>query len=67
MSASFELMHTPDKRVKNTLNVNKKVREKRDDIYCFFSPKAESPLFSVNSHNTFTTERRPKEREKMKN
>ncbi len=65
MSASFEIMHTPDKRVKNTLNV--KVREKRDDIHCFFSPEAESPLSSVNSHNTFTTERRPKEREKMKN
>lgn len=61
-------MHTQDKRVKNTLNVKKKgERKKSDDIHCFFSPEAESPLSSVNSHNTLTTERRPKERGKMKN
>jgi len=38
------------------------VRKKRVDIHCFFSPEAESPLSSMNSHNTLTTEKRQRER-----
>lgn len=62
----LELCTHKKKRVENRLNVKggkKKVRKKIwYSLFFFFSPEAESPLSSVNSHNTLTTEKRQGER-----